>query len=102
MRFPGETWLSRRYLDFMFSLAYTGFTFGMSYRSEGSRFMPRTGPVLVVSNHQSYLDPVLVGLAIRRVPVAWLARKTLFRNRLFAALIRSIGAVSLDQEGAGA
>src|SRR5262245_12571040 len=98
---PEGTWLWRRYFDFMFGLTYAGFTFGLSYRSIGSRFMPRTGPVLVVSNHASFLDPVLVGLAVRR-PVAYLARKTLFRNRLFSAVIRSLGAVALDQDGTGA
>jgi 1-acyl-sn-glycerol-3-phosphate acyltransferase len=73
-------------------------TFGFSYRFRGRRHVPKTGPVLVVANHQSFLDPILVGLAVRRHMVP-LARKTLFRNPFFTWLIRSLNAVPIDQEG---
>jgi 1-acyl-sn-glycerol-3-phosphate acyltransferase len=54
----------------------------------------------VLANHQSFFDPWLAGMAVRR-HVVYLARKTLFRNRLFAKLIRSLNAVPIDQEGVG-
>lgn len=75
-------------------------TLGFSLRLQGQRNMPRTGPALLVANHQSYLDPPLVGLAARR-PLVYLARKTLFNNRWFAALIRSMHAIPIDQDGVG-
>jgi 1-acyl-sn-glycerol-3-phosphate acyltransferase len=80
--------------------AHVGFTLGFSLRMCGGRNMPRTGPALIVANHQSYLDPPLIGLVARR-PLVYLARKTLFRNRFFAALIHSLNAVPIDQEGVG-
>ncbi len=62
--------------------------------------MPRSGPVLIVVNHQSHLDPPLVGLCVRSRPVRFLARASLFRNRAFAPLIRALGAFPLrDGEG---
>ncbi len=76
------------------------FTLGFSLRMHGVKNMPQTGPALVVSNHQSFLDPPIVGLAARR-PLVYLARKTLFRNPYFAAFIRSLNAVPIDQEGVG-
>jgi 1-acyl-sn-glycerol-3-phosphate acyltransferase len=84
----------------MYVAGMTGFTLGFSFRYAGTRHMPKSGPVLVVANHQSFVDPWIVGLAVKR-RLTYLARKTLFRNRLFAALIRSLNAVPIDQEGVG-
>jgi 1-acyl-sn-glycerol-3-phosphate acyltransferase len=75
-------------------------TLGFSLRTEGRENMPRQGPALLIANHQSYLDPVLVGLASRR-HLCFLARKTLFHNPLFARLIYRLNAVPIDQEGVG-
>jgi 1-acyl-sn-glycerol-3-phosphate acyltransferase len=76
------------------------FSLGFSLRTEGSARVPTKGPALLIANHQSYLDPVVMGLASRR-PLCYLARKTLFKNPIFAWLIRSLNAVPIDQEGVG-
>jgi 1-acyl-sn-glycerol-3-phosphate acyltransferase len=93
--------MRRRYSWLLYEMGYwlsiTGFTFGFSYRFEGRRNMPRRGPVLVIANHQSYLDPLIVGCATRR-HLCFLARKTLFRG-WFGRLIRRCNAVSIDQHG---
>jgi 1-acyl-sn-glycerol-3-phosphate acyltransferase len=78
----------------------TFMTLGFSLRTAGMANMPMHGPALLVANHQSYLDPPLVGVAARR-ELVYLARKTLFRNRYFTALIRAYNAVPIDQEGIG-
>jgi 1-acyl-sn-glycerol-3-phosphate acyltransferase len=77
----------------------TGFTFTHSYRMTGGQHMPARGPVLLIANHQSYLDPVLVGVASPR-QLVFLARQTLFRGP-FQYLIRSLNAVPIDQESGG-
>ena len=82
----------------LYGLAFSVFTMGFSLRMAGQRHVPRSGPVLILANHTSYLDPILVGLGVRR-PIRYLARKTLFRNALFGSLITGLGAVPLDQEG---
>jgi 1-acyl-sn-glycerol-3-phosphate acyltransferase len=66
------------------------------YRFSGKSFVPQTGPVLLVSNHQSNLDPVLVGIACPR-QLKYLARKGLFFWP-FSLWIRSLGAVPIDRE----
>ncbi|MBI3822342.1 MAG: (d)CMP kinase [Planctomycetes bacterium] len=76
------------------------FTLAFSIRKQGMRNMPWTGPALLISNHQSYLDPLIVGLVARR-PLVYLARRTLFRNPYFGWMIRSMNAVPIDQEGIG-
>lgn len=69
-------------------------------RCDGRRNVPKSGPVLIVSNHQSYLDPPLIGSRITR-RLNYLAKKELFQSKLFGALIRSVDAISLDQKGIG-
>lgn len=67
------------------------------YREWGSQRIPRTGPVLFLSNHQSFLDPILVGLGAHRRQFYAMARSTLFNNRFFAWLIRSLNAVPVER-----
>ena len=65
-------------------------------RIYGRKNIPKTGPVLVLSNHQSFLDPIFgQGMIGRRF--LFLARDTLFKNRFFGALIRSINAIPIKQ-----
>jgi 1-acyl-sn-glycerol-3-phosphate acyltransferase len=69
-------------------------------RIHGQKNIPAEGGVLVVSNHQSHLDPPLVGLGSRR-RMNYLARETLFGFAPFRWLIKSLDAIPLDREGLG-
>lgn len=69
-------------------------------RYTGLQNIPREGGVLAVSNHQSHLDPPLVGAGCPR-RMNYLARETLFRFAPFGRLIYSVGAIPLDREGVG-
>lgn len=60
-------------------------------RAFGRENVPRSGGALLISNHQSFLDPVIVGLGLGR-PVHYFARSELFRNPLFRFLIASLNA----------
>lgn len=55
----------------------------------GARNVPQTGGALLVSNHQSFFDPVLSALALPR-EVSFMARDSLFQlgwlSRLFVSL----------------
>ena len=57
----------------------------------GNANMPNQGPLVVVANHGSHLDPPLLGHAIGR-PVAFMAKEELFRVPLLGAIIRACGA----------
>lgn len=65
----------------------------------GREHLPRTGGVLVVSNHQSYLDPVLAAVGMPR-PFNPMARASLFRFAPFAWLIRSLYAFPVQRTSA--
>jgi 1-acyl-sn-glycerol-3-phosphate acyltransferase len=62
----------------------------------GARNLPRTGGALLVSNHQSYLDPVLVALALER-ECCFMARDSLFRNPIFRHLIERLNAIPVKR-----
>jgi 1-acyl-sn-glycerol-3-phosphate acyltransferase len=93
-------WLSHLWYEANFWAYAAGMSLGFSIRTEGMRHVPKTGPALLVANHQSFFDPALVGLAARR-HLCFLARKTLFRFRALAWFIGSLNAVPIDHEGIG-
>ena len=93
--FASRAWYAFiRLLAISFSLVY------FRIRCHGRHNIPKSGGVLVLSNHQSHLDPPLVGMVIPR-RVNFVARDTLFKNRIFAALIHSLDAIPIDREGLG-
>lgn len=61
----------------------------------GLEHIPLHGGALIVSNHQSNLDPVLLGVHLPR-PMTYLAKSELFEiNPLFSALLRSLGGIPI-------
>jgi len=56
---------------------------------DGCQHIPTRGGVLIVSNHQSYLDPILLPLRLTR-PLNYIAKSELFGNRFCAWFLRSI------------
>ncbi|MCR4414484.1 MAG: 1-acyl-sn-glycerol-3-phosphate acyltransferase [Thermoguttaceae bacterium] len=64
----------------------------------GQENIPPTGGLIIAANHQSTLDPPLIGIGVPR-RLNFLARKTLYRFSPFGMLIRSLDAIPLDQEG---
>ncbi|MCL2684003.1 MAG: 1-acyl-sn-glycerol-3-phosphate acyltransferase [Synergistaceae bacterium] len=54
-------------------------------------------PVILAANHESYLDPPLIGMLFPNA-IRFIAWDGLFRNPIFGTLIRALGAVSVNQE----
>ncbi len=79
---------------------FVWFTFLHRFRSWHVDRVPATGPLLIVSNHQSFYDPAIVGLATHKRQFYALARASLFKNRFFAGLIHLLNAIPVDQEAA--
>jgi glycerol-3-phosphate dehydrogenase (NAD(P)+) len=64
----------------------------------GREHIPAEGPVILASNHRSFLDPFVIAVMARR-PIYFVAKKELFINRPVAWLLASLGAFPIDRRG---
>jgi len=69
-----------------------------SLRVYGREHLPPSGGYIIGSNHQSFLDPVFIGLGVPR-PINYLARRSLFRNKWFGNLLRRVNALPIETQG---
>jgi 1-acyl-sn-glycerol-3-phosphate acyltransferase len=68
------------------------------YRIEvvGADCLPATGPVVVAPNHESVLDPIILGAAISR-ELRFVAKAELWRSKLLAWMIEGLGAIPIER-----
>lgn len=64
----------------------------------GCHNIPKSGPCLVVSNHPTYMDPVIVELAMYPQHVYWLAWDEIFDWPVFGNWAYELGAIPLNLE----
>ncbi len=83
-------WWISKHLAWLFALLW------FRLRVEGRERLPRSGPVLLVCNHASFLDPPLLGSPLPRW-VAYVARNTLGAFRPFGWWMRAMGTVLIDR-----
>jgi len=65
-------------------------------RIYGAENVPKTGPLVVVSNHASNYDPPIVSNCVRR-PVAYMAKEELFKIPIFSKAIQLYGAYPVSR-----
>lgn len=65
-------------------------------RVDGRENLPSTGGVMLVCNHQSFLDIPLVAASTRR-HVCFVARESLARSRFLAFIMRGCGAILIQR-----
>ena len=68
----------------------------------GRENIPRTGGFIFASNHLSNLDPVLLGMTVMTVgrPSHYLAKDSLFKNKLLKFIITNLGAIAIKRSSA--
>jgi len=92
--------MHRLYYEFVRYSLYGLAVVWLRIRYFGRHRIPSSGGVLVVSNHQSHLDPPLIGVGVPRM-MNYMARSTLFKITLLGKLMRSVNAFPIDREGIG-
>jgi 1-acyl-sn-glycerol-3-phosphate acyltransferase len=65
---------------------------------EGKEHVPLTGPLLVVANHQSNIDPPLLAASLPR-RAYFMAKRGLFHDPVLAYLLKSYGVFPLNRDG---
>lgn len=84
------------YYWFMQKLTQFAMTSFFNIRAFNRHFEPAEGGVVLASNHQSFLDPPIVGMALKR-PCNFMARSTLFKNPVFSKFISSVNAMPIKR-----
>ncbi|MEI7559668.1 MAG: 1-acyl-sn-glycerol-3-phosphate acyltransferase [Actinomycetes bacterium] len=59
--------------------------------------IPKSGPVILASNHRSFLDPFVIGCCLRR-PIYYVAKKELFSHKLGGWFLSRLGAFPVNRE----
>lgn len=70
-------------------------------RVEGRENVPRTGPVILASNHQSFIDSIFLPLCISR-RVTFVAKAEYFESWKTAWFFRAVGMIPIKRDGGSA
>lgn len=91
--------LEKKPLVFLFSRFWLrlGLKLWNRFRAIGSKNMPLQGGVIIASNHASFMDPPIVGCGLMHRYVRFMARDTLFRNRVGQWWAEGVGVVDIDR-----
>jgi len=85
------------FYDFCHTLCWLGLLLFYRLRIWGQHHTPRTGPFILAVNHQSHLDPMIAGMAVRGRHLNFIARSTLFNYPIFGKMILWLNSVPLNQ-----
>ena len=92
---PNWLWLTIRFFLHPF------FKVWLRYGVRGLEKLPANGGALLLLNHQSHLDSLLIQSGMSR-PVSWLARDSLFRIPVIGWILKGTYVLPIDRESFGA
>ena len=70
----------------------TALSYGaLRMKVDGREHLPAEGPLLIVSNHVAFVDPLLVGVAALPRPIWTMGKQELFESRILNAWLSRIG-----------
>jgi 1-acyl-sn-glycerol-3-phosphate acyltransferase len=68
------------------------------WKVEGQECVPPKGPLIIVANHQSNMDPPLLAVSIPR-RLNFMAKRGLFHDPVASTFLKAYGAFPLNQSG---
>ena len=85
--------------DIIRTLTRPEFFPGVKFRIEGVEHVPRTGSVIIASNHRSYFDPLAIGLAIAKAGRngRFMGKKEVFDAPIVGQFAKAMGAIRVDR-----
>lgn len=97
-RVPGRSFVRTAWWDFCAFLCFSALRIFYGLRRLHRERVPRTGPILVISNHQSFLDPMINGVTVWDRQFTALARDSLFVGP-WGWVLRSVSARPIKRSG---
>jgi 1-acyl-sn-glycerol-3-phosphate acyltransferase len=94
----GHTPFGKCLYDLLWVLCRTLGVAVFGFRSRFVEPLPKTGPLIVLSSHQTFLDPLLLGLATDR-RLSSLARSSLYRFKPFGSRRRADRPLVIGDQG---
>ena len=75
---------------------------GIKVKVKNPENLPRDGQYLLVSNHRSVIDPLIIELALKDTKLfgLWISKKELYYSPFFGLFVRNAGSILLDREKA--
>ncbi len=87
-------WLKAIWYSFVRFIVVVGGHLFWRLKFEGCENIPEDGAFLLLSNHQSFLDPILCAIASKR-RLTFMARDTLFDAKALGVLMKSLNAIAV-------
>ena len=87
-------WLKSLWYPFVRIIVTIGGHLFWHIRFEGRENIPSNGAFLLLSNHQSFLDPILCAIASKRA-MSFMARESLFKSKFLSLLMKSLNAIAV-------
>lgn len=75
---------------------------GIKVKVKNPENLPEDGQYLLVSNHRSVIDPLIIELALKDTKLfgLWISKKELYYSPFFGLFVRNAGSILLDREKA--
>ena len=72
----------------------------ISVEVDGAEKVDQGGQYLIISNHRSIIDPLIVEIALKNKGVnsLWIAKKELYNSLFFGTFTRNAGSILLDRD----
>lgn len=89
----------RKKLSFLMDCAIQ--IFNVRIHKEGFEDLPTDEPFLIIANHRSNIDPVVLEKLLRKFELAFIAKDSLFRAPLIGKVLTKTGFLKLDRADLG-
>lgn len=83
-------WIAKYILSIYFHVVYR-------IKVKNLNNIPKKGGVIVCSNHESVLDPMLIGIIINR-RISFMAKKELFNNKFYGLVLRHLDSFPVERD----
>jgi 1-acyl-sn-glycerol-3-phosphate acyltransferase len=80
-----------------YTLSKLGAELGFRLKIYGQENLIEEGPAILASNHASFIDPPLVGVACQK-EIYYLARKSLFEKPIIGPILAQLNTVPVDRD----